>query len=79
MEQIHGHEVMHMMVNSGASYSKESLKQAIHQQFGKETRFYTCSAENMTADDLITFLANKGKFNPVGEGFNTAPENICNH
>jgi probable metal-binding protein len=79
MNTIHGHEVMHMMVNSGESYTRESLRSAIHQQFGEETRFFTCSAQGMTADELILFLENKGKFHPVDGGFTTAPDRICNH
>lgn len=79
MNNIHGHEVMHMMVNSGESYSRESLKTAIHGQFGEDTRFFTCSAQGMDADELIQFLEAKGKFHPVDGGFTTAPEKICNH
>lgn len=79
MNSIHGHEVMHMMVNSGKSFSRDSLKKAIHVQFGSETRFFTCSAQGMDADQLINFLENKGKFHPVDGGFTTAPEKICNH
>ncbi|MBT3253615.1 MAG: YecH family protein [Candidatus Marinimicrobia bacterium] len=79
MNTIHGHEVMHMMVNSGESYTRESLRSAIQQQFGEDTRFFTCSAQGMTADELIHFLENKGKFHPVDGGFTTAPESICNH
>ena len=79
MENIHGHEVMHMMVNSGKSFSRDSLKTAIQEQFGNETRFFTCSAQGMDADQLISFLENKGKFHPVDGGFTTAPEKICNH
>ena len=59
MNTIHGHEVMHMMVNSGESYSRDSLRSAIHQQFGEETRFFTCSAQGMTADELIHFLSSR--------------------
>jgi len=79
MASIHGHEVMHMMVNSGESYTRESLREAIHQQFGEDSRFHTCSAQGMDADALIQFLEAKGKFHPVGSGFTTAPERICNH
>ncbi|MCF7824620.1 MAG: YecH family protein [Candidatus Marinimicrobia bacterium] len=79
MDKIHGHEVMHMMVNSGKSYSRETLRSAIHENFGAETRFFTCSAENMNADELIQFLESKGKFQPAEGGFTTAPEKICNH
>lgn len=79
VNKVHGHEVMHMMVNSGESYTRDSLRAAIENQFGQDTRFFTCSAQGMNADDLIQFLENKGKFHPVGGGFTTAPERICNH
>lgn len=79
MSRIHGHEVMHMMVNSGVSYSRESLQTAIHQNFGEETRFFTCSSDNMTATELISFLENKGKFHPTEDGFSLSPDKICNH
>ena len=65
MNSIHGHEVMHMMVNSGKSFSRDSLKKAIHVQFGSETRFFTCSAQGMDADQLINFLENGNIKNSV--------------
>lgn len=79
MNNVHGHEVMHMMVSSGESYTRDSLRVAIETQFGKDTRFFTCSAQGMNAEELIRFLENKGKFHPVEGGFTTAPEKICNH
>ena len=45
MEQLHAHEVLHMM--KGNSYSELSLKKAISEKFGEDQRLYTCSAENM--------------------------------
>ncbi|MEA3285755.1 MAG: DUF2492 family protein [Candidatus Marinimicrobia bacterium] len=41
MNHIHGHEVMHMMAKSGLSYSRDSLRPAIHEQFGAETSALT--------------------------------------
>lgn len=77
--QIHGHEVMQMMVESKATYSTESLKSAIIHKFGSDARFYTCSADNLTAEQLIAFLAERGKFVPQENGFSTTPDKICNH
>lgn len=77
--KIHGHEVMHMMVESDEAYTRESLRNSIEKKFGETTRFFTCSAENMTADELILFLEARGKFHPVDGGFTTDPEKICNH
>lgn len=76
---IHGHEVLHFMLENEKGFSKESLKAAIENRFGSDARFHTCSAEGMTAEQLIDFLAEKGKFVDSGSGFNTEPEKICNH
>lgn len=76
---IHGHEVMQMMVESGKQYSRESLKKEIENTFGADACFHTCSAFDMTADDLIDFLDARGKFMNVDEGFTTDKSKICNH
>ncbi len=73
----HGHEVLHMM--EGNSYTEESLIQAINDKFGADERFYTCSAEGMTAAELVEFLKAKGKFTPKEDGFTVDTTKICNH
>jgi len=75
----HGHDVLHMM--EGNSYAtKESLVQAIIEKFGTEERFHTCSAEGMTAEELVDFLEQRGKFQPAQqEGFTVDTSKICNH
>jgi probable metal-binding protein len=77
--QVHGHEVMHMMLDSGVAYTRDSLRQAIIKRFGSETRFFTCSAEGLTADTLIDFLASRGKFIETTDGFTTDPAKVCQH
>ncbi|POP45009.1 hypothetical protein CHU32_14120 [Superficieibacter electus] len=79
MESVHGHDVLTMMLNSGESYSTVSLEAAIIARFGEQTRFHTCSAENMTAGELVDFLQRKGKFIPQAEGFTTHESKICRH
>ncbi|MGK5721520.1 YecH family metal-binding protein, partial [Proteus mirabilis] len=56
MASIHGHEVLHMILSSKVAFTQRSLIEAIHQRFGEEARFHTCSAENMTAAELVAFL-----------------------
>ena len=75
----HGHEVLHMM--EGHSYpTRESLIEAIIHRFGPEELFYTCSAEGMTAAELVDFLEARGKFMPAGgDGFTADASKICNH
>ena len=79
MDSIHGHEVLNMMLASGERYSIESLEAAIHARFGEQARFHTCSAENMSAAELVAFLQKKGKFIAQESGFNTAENKICRH
>lgn len=75
----HGHEVLQMM--EGNSYAtREDLIKAIIGKFGADERFCTCSAENMTAAELVDFLEARGKFMPASEGGMTVDiTKVCNH
>ena len=73
MDSIHGHEVLNMMIESGEQYTHASLEAAIKARFGEQARFHTCSAEGMTAGELVAFLA------PSEEGFSTDQSKICRH
>jgi probable metal-binding protein len=79
MPSIHGHEVLQMMIASGESYTVATLEAAIIDRFGEEARFHTCSAENLSAAELVAFLQKKGKFIAAEEGFNTHESKICRH
>jgi probable metal-binding protein len=78
-EPIHGHEVISMMMASDEAYTRESLAAAIRQKFGPQARFYTCSASNLTPEDLVTFLEQRGKFTPRDDGFTINPSRVCQH
>jgi probable metal-binding protein len=78
-ESIHGHEVMRKMIQSGKSHTQDSLRAAIGEWFGDAARFHTCSAENMTADELIAFLAARSKFYSDDAGFRVNEAEICDH
>jgi probable metal-binding protein len=70
---------MQMMVASNRRYSRASLRDAIVERFGADARFHTCAAENLTAWELIEFLAARGKFVEHHDGFTTTPDQICSH
>ena len=76
---IHAHEVMQMMLEKDGGFSRESLALAITEQFGADARFYSCSASGMNVPAVIAFLESRGKFVACEDGFNTAPDKICNH
>lgn len=77
MEQMHAHEVLHMM--EGNSYSEKTLREAIINKFGEQQHFYACSAEDMDVDELIVFLKRKGKFMPFDDGFTVDITKVCDH
>ena len=79
MQSIHGHEVLQMMLASGESYTAASLEAAIAARFGADARFHTCSAEGLSAGELVEFLQKKGKFIAAEDGFNTHESKICRH
>lgn len=76
---IHGHEVLHFMLENQDGFTRDGLIAAIQSKFGVQSRFHTCSAADMDATTLVDFLAAKGKFVARGNGFNTEPDKICNH
>ena len=79
MEQIHGHEVMKMMLESSKAYTRAGLLTDIVAKFGLNSRFCTCSARDLTPEGIIDFLQAKGKFVPCDEGFQTSADLMCKH
>ncbi len=66
----------------GNSYAtKQELIDAIIGRFGADERFYTCSAEGMTAAELVDFLEVRGKFMPAtgADNFTVDITKVCNH
>jgi probable metal-binding protein len=79
MQQIHGHEVIQMMLRSGKPYTRAGLLADINATFGQDARFHTCSAQNLTPEGIIDFLQAKGKFVPGDDGFQTSADLMCKH
>jgi probable metal-binding protein len=80
LELIHAHEVMHMMLDSGKSYTRESFKADLAEKFGADARFHSCSVNNMSAGDLLEFLAERGKLaGDINTEFSMDPLNMCSH
>ncbi len=77
--EVHGHEVIDLILGSKLAYTRESLAAAIVARFGSATRFHTCSAAGMRAAELVTFLEERGKFMPLDGGFTVDPALVCSH
>ena len=78
-ESIHGHEVMEMILTAEPPYSREELLEAVSSRFGESPRFHTCSAQDMTLDDLLQFLGGRGKVVEVDGVLGTSQGQICDH
>lgn len=70
---------MERMQASGRTFTRATLAAFIHQEFGPDTRFFTCSASDLTAAGLIDFLAARGKFAGPEEAFTLNPHGACQH
>ncbi len=77
--EVHIHEIMKLMIDSGKNYTHASLKAAILQSFGEQATFCSCSMQGLNADQAIDFMEARGKFVPSNEGFSMPAENMCNH
>ena len=73
----HAHEVMEMMIRGGKHYNRESLAEEIRATFGEGATFYACSASGMSPEQLIDFLAMKGKFSGTEESFTFDSGRMC--
>ncbi|MGY5450878.1 YecH family metal-binding protein [Agarivorans sp. MS3-6] len=78
-QSIHGHQVMQLMLEKGGSFSSASLEELMKQTFGEQSEYHTCSKKGMNAQELIVFLAERGKFVEANQGFNTCESKICSH
>lgn len=79
MPEIHAHDVLDLMSQSGRQFTRASLIALIGERYGPDARFHTCSAAGMTATELVEFLARRGKFAGTEEGFILNPQRVCNH
>lgn len=62
----------------GNSYTREGLIRAIIDKFGAQERFCTCRVQGLTAEELVGFLEERGKFIPAGQGaFTVDVTRIC--
>ncbi len=79
MESIHGHDVLEMMMSSNKGYNRDELLADINNKFGEKARFHTCSADDLSAEALIDFLAERGKFMDKDAGFTADRSKMCGH
>ena len=60
-EQIHGHEIIELVAKYPDGIAAGTLTGIVAGEFGTGARFFTCSAENMSLPELLTFLGERDK------------------
>jgi probable metal-binding protein len=77
--EVHIHEIMNFMIESGKTYTESSLKEEIHQRYGADVTFCSCSMQGLSAEQAIEFMAMRGKFVARDQGFFMPGANACSH
>ena len=76
---VHGHEVLHLLLDASAPFTRRTLAMEIGRRFGPEVRFHTCSIDGLTLDQLLAFLLSREKVVETPAGHLVAqPHKICN-
>lgn len=78
-QSLHGHIVMRMIIDADPPHTRDSLGLAVDDAFGPEVRFHTCSAEQMDLDQLLAFLAERGKVDWRDGCLVSDPALVCDH
>ena len=60
-ESIHGHNVLKLIRELEQAPGRDDILGAINLHFGSEARFHTCSANGLSASELVELFLNKGK------------------
>ena len=60
-QQIHGHDIIDLVASHPEGISAESLTQMASEKFGGQSRYFTCSTEDMDFPALLAFLLERDK------------------
>jgi probable metal-binding protein len=78
-QPIHGHEVIQLLHAANPPLTRNALHAEVTRRWGESARFYTCSAEDLTLDDLLAFLAQRGKLVEQRGLLIMDMSQVCNH
>jgi probable metal-binding protein len=74
---IHGHEILHHLLEKEPTPAE--LRNHVCKTYGSDVRFRTCSAEDMSLEELIVFLKDRKKFILLDGKMVAQPEKMCSH
>ena len=64
---IHGHKVLNFIKDQTEPVSQEQLVTRLSDHFGQTAQFHTCSAQELSIDQLLQLFIAKGKLSQEGD------------
>jgi probable metal-binding protein len=78
-QNVHGHDILGRIIAAGGTLPLSVLRNAALESYGAEAAYFTCSAQGMSFDELMTFLAQRNKIAIAGDTVTVFAQNMCNH
>lgn len=78
-QDIHGHAVLNALIASKEPMPRSELEEKIHNEFGNDVCFHTCSQQDLSLDQLLDFLLSKKKVIELDSGLTANPDRMCHH
>ena len=60
-ESIHGHKVLNLIKSQSQPLSLDQQIESLTDHFGSNSQYHTCSAQGLSAEQLLTLFIEKGK------------------
>ena len=60
-ESQHGHQIVQILLDSAGPMTADALRNEAARRFGAIAHYHTCGATELTFDDLLAFLLERGK------------------
>lgn len=79
MQQVHGHELINLIIEQDKPMSLDDIKEMAENKIGKNAAYYTCSAESMNTDEMISFLLDRSKLVKKGDAYVIDTGEVCDH
>ncbi len=66
-EPVLGHELMSLLARMGGTTTVEGLRREAGSAFGRDAVFGNCRGDRFTFDEVLSFLASRGKLSLRGD------------
>lgn len=76
---IHGHEILEHIIEAGGTLRLSELRAFATATHGEDALYHTCSASQMSFEQLLEFLTSRSKVTVVGEQVTVHAEKMCQH